>query len=180
MLPYLPQPTVCESLATLLAIEKKSELERYCKNLIIKGDEFIQLTFWSQLIGYRYTSRHQEFQPDEAQLSDADLDILRLRQIDKIPKLRAKIGNLFATRKYLSAHLFYKQTKWHLFYFTFRDMDTASRNRWRHGTHVHFVNYLWPDYRVEQLDDLLFSDRHTKINSIHIRFAHPSRSEAEV
>ncbi len=180
LVPYHPQPTVCESLATLLAIEKKSELEQYCKNLIIKGDEFIQLTFWPQLIGYRYTSRHQEFQPDEAQLSSADLDILSLRQTDRIPRLRAKIGNLFATRKYLSAHLFYKQAKWHLFYFTFRDMDTGSRNRWRHGTHVHFVNYLWPDYRVEQLDDLLFSARHTKINGIHIRFTHPSRSEAEV
>jgi hypothetical protein len=174
------EPGVSDSLRDLLAIEKKSELKRYAKKLIINGAEFVQLTFYSRLIGYQYTARHTEFQPDEAQLTDRDLDILRLRQTDKIPKLRAKIGNLFATRKYLSAHLFYKETKWHLFYFTFRDTDTTRLNRWKHSSHVHFVNYLWPDYRVEQLDDLLFSHRHTNVNSIHIRFVHPSRGEGEV
>src|SRR6266496_1099656 len=114
------EPGVSDSLRDLLAIEKKSELERYAKKLIINGAEFVQLTFYSRLIGYRYRARHTEFQPDEAQLTDRDLDATRL-------------------------------------------------NRWKHGSHVHFVNYLWPDYRVEQLDDLLFSGRHTNINSIHIR-----------
>jgi hypothetical protein len=154
----------------LFAIEKKSELERYCKDLVIRGDELVRLILYSSLIGYIHSRRHEEFQPDQAQLTDADLDILRRQRTDMLPKFAAKVRNLFATRKYLSAHLFYNDAKWHLFYFTFRDMEDEDPNHWKHGSHVHFVNYLWPDYRPEQLEELLFSDRHAKINSIHIQY----------
>ena len=167
------QPSVPDSLRTLLAFEKKSALERYCRDLTVRSDDLVRLILHSPLIGYLHSQRHQEYQPEEAQLTDDDLDILRRQDREKLPKFVNKLRNLFQVRKYLSAHLFYNDAKWHVFYFSFRDMEERNPNHWKHGSHVHFVNYLWPDYRPEQLEELLFSDRRTKINSIHIRYVDP-------
>ena len=173
------KPSVPDYFSSLFAIEKKSELEKYSKELLIRSDELVQLILHSPLIGYLHNRRHHEFQPDQAQLTPEDIDILRKQETDKLPKFAAKVRNLFATRKYLSAHLFYNATRWHLFYFTFRDVEDEENNHWKHGSHVHFFNDLWPEYCIDQLDELLFTSRTTKVNSLHIRYedTRPSRNE---
>lgn len=162
------EPSVPASLAALFVIDKKSELEKYCNNLVIRSDELVRLILYSRLIGYWHGPAHEDFEPEEADLTTDDIEVLRQREAEKLPKVTRKIRNLFAVRKRLSAHLFYNGVKWHLFYFTFRDMDESGH--WTHGSHIHFVNYLWPEYLPEQLEDLLFSERRTKISGIHIRY----------
>jgi len=162
------EPCVPESLVALFAIEKKSDLEKYCADLVIRSSELVRLITFCSLIGYLHGRAHEDFEPEQAELTTADIDVLRRQQLDKLPKFAAKVRNLFSVRKRLSAHLFYNGTRWHLFYFTFGDMEHPGH--WKHGSHVHFVNDLWPEYRPEQLEDLLFSERRTKIGGIHIRY----------
>ena len=161
-------PSVPASLATLFAIDKKLELKKYCRALVIRGDELVRLIWYSRLIGYLHGPAHEDFVPEEADLTPDDIDVLRHQDVGKLPKVTRKIRNLFAVRKRLSAHLFYNGVKWHLFYFTFSDMDQPGH--WTHGSHVHFVNYLWKEYLPEQLEDLLFSERRAKVRGVHIRY----------
>jgi hypothetical protein len=171
------EPSVPDTLARLLAIDKKSDLERYCSKLTIRSDQLTRLILYSPLIGYLHGRAHEDFEPKEAELSTEDIKILRERKVEKLPKLGKKIKNLFAVRKRLSAHLFYNGVKWHLFYFTFRDMERPGH--WTHGSHIHFVNYLWPEYQPDQLEQLLFSERRTKINGIHIKYDDGHRASSK-
>lgn len=170
-----PAPGVLEKFIKLFAIQKKSELEKYCSGLTITQEDLVQLILWSQLIGYAHNRCHLEYQPIEAQPAPRDLEALHssddVIRAERLRKLVNKFKNLFEVRKYLSAHLFVSPSRWHLFYFSFRDIDGEGKNHWRHGSHVHFLNDLWPHYRLEQLYDLLFSGRWTQVSdSIHIRF----------
>jgi hypothetical protein len=155
------EPSVPESLATLFALDRKSALKNYCATLTIRSDELTRLILFSRLIGYVHGRAHEDYEPEEAELTEADIDVFRQRKTEELPKVSRKIKNLFAVRKRRSAHLFYNGAKWHLFYFTFDDVKTPAH--WAGGSHVHFVNYLWPEYRPEQLEQLLFSDRYAKI-----------------
>ena len=172
-------PPVPDYFSTLFAIEKKSELEKYCKDIVIQSDDLVRLILHSERIGYSHSPRHQEFQPEQAQLTPEDIDNLRKPQTDKLPKIASKVRNLFDTRKHLSAHLFRSASRWHLFYFTFHDVKDGEANHWKHGSHVHFLNHLWTEYLVGQLDDLLFSSRTTKVKNLHIRYSNPRPSRNE-
>jgi hypothetical protein len=170
-----PPLEVPNKLVKLFAIEKRSDLKNYCSDLMITSEEFVGAILLCPKIGYDHFSRHEEYQPEDAQLTRRDVEVLRTTD----PVIRAqgirtftnKIRNLFAVRKHVSAHLFESRSRWHLFYFTFSDAEEVSNNHWMSGPHVHFVNDLWPKYCPELLDDLLFSGRKIKIyDSIHIRF----------
>ena len=65
------------SLVRLLAIESKSELEKYAKTVTIQDDELVRLIVNSEEIGYVHFRAHKEFQPDDAQLTTDDLNMLR-------------------------------------------------------------------------------------------------------
>ena len=41
-------------------------------------------------------------------------------------------------------------------------------NSWKHEPHLHFVNYLWPEYGKRQVWDS-FDKRQHEIEGIHIR-----------
>lgn len=160
----------------LFAIQKKSEVEKFCSRLLIAEEELVDLIQWSRLIDYVHSGRFAEYQPTEAQLTEDDLEALRSKdpaiRVQKLPKLMNKTDNLFNVRKHLSAHLFLNPVmRWHLFYFSLEDIADRSDNHCKlGGPHIHFINSLWPQYRLEQLDDLLFSDRNVKITGEHIRF----------
>jgi hypothetical protein len=169
-------PEISKNIVKLFSIEKKRELEKYCSHLLIASEELVDLIQSSWLIGYVHSSRHKEYQPPEAQLTEDDLEALRSKdpaiRAQKLPKLMNKTDNLFNVRKRLSAHLFLNTSmKWHLFYFSIEDVADCRDNHWKKGgPHVHFINYLWPQYQLEQLDDLLFSERKVKVTGEHIRF----------
>lgn len=171
-----PVPEISQKFVELFAIQKKSELEQFCSGVVITEDELVDLFQWSRQIGYVHSSRHAEYQPTEAQLTEHDLEALRSRdpaiRAQKLPKLMNKTDKLFNVRKRLSAHLFLNPSmKWHLFYFSLEDIADRCDNHWKQGgPHIHFINHLWPQYQLEQLDDLLFSDRKVKITGEHIRF----------
>ena len=141
MFPHFSTPSVPDKLVQLLAIETKTELGRYVNNLSIDDGELMRLILYSDQIGYAHLRAHKEFQPEDAQLTREDIDIFRVDGAEKrethLPKVMRKIRNLFDVRKHLSAHLFFSDAKWHLFYFSFRDVE-CEQSHWKHGSHILF------------------------------------------
>jgi hypothetical protein len=68
------------------------------------------------------------------------------------------------------AHLFANTDRWHLFYFDQRDLDGAAVNHWTGGSHVHFVNDLWPEYAAGQLWSAFDDPKTSVAGKLHIRF----------
>jgi len=67
--------------------------------------------------------------------------------------------------------LFEHETKWHCFYFSYDDIDPDDENHWKHGCHLHYTSYLWPNYTKEHIWKA-FDKRSTDIGgNIHIRFS---------
>jgi hypothetical protein len=158
---------VPEKISALLQISKKSEAKKYCRALTISEFElflFIQNCF---SMGYFHKSRFPDFVPEHLVISDADYEQLH----DGIPShVLKKLGPLLKERKHITVHMFEKGQEWHCFYFSYSDI-AAEKNHWNHGSHIHYVSYLWPQFTENHVWDS-FETRNVKISgSLHIRFA---------
>lgn len=164
-------PRFPESIARLFSLNTKAEVTKYVQGLTIHQDDLVCAIAYPSLGGYAHMRGHYEWQPDDAQLTPDDIDIVRDEgRHHEIGRFVAKLNNWRETRKHLSAHLFVQPGRWHVLYFTFNDMEAREPNHWKFGSHVHFVNYLWPQYKLEEMKGLLFGQRRTLISdSIHIR-----------
>ena len=72
-------------------------------------------------------------------------------------------------------HLFVNlnKPKWHLFFF---DQNSVQGAHWKHGGHIHFVNYLWSNLNINNdLDDF---DK-IENGSLHIRFRYKSPDDTD-
>lgn len=151
-----------EKLQTLLAHTKKSKLVAYSKRITISEQELFLLIHNCGQIGYKHRSKFLEYVPKNRMLTKSDRTYMR----DKEPKkFISKIRAIFEERKNYMIHLFESAEKWHCFYYTYKDMEPVS---WKHGPHLHFVNYLWPEYGKRQVWES-FDKRQHKIEGIHIR-----------
>ena len=113
-------------------------------------------------IGYTHRSKFLEYVPENRKLTDSDRTSMR----DKEPnKLFSKIRAIFEERKNYMIHLFESDEKWHCFYYTYKDMEP---NSWNYGPHLHYVSYLWPEYRKRQVWES-FDQRKHNIEGVHIR-----------
>ena len=46
----------------------------------------------------------------------------------------------------------------------------AANNQWKYGPHLHFVNYIWPEYTKRKVWES-FDKREHNIEGVHIRLA---------
>ena len=138
-------------LVELLSIDNKAALEKYSRKIEITGHDFSVLVRNAGSLGYYHAIQHHDFQPEHLQPTDADIAGLRTKNAQ--PLMR-KINQIFKVRRLLVSHLFYNSARWHLFYFDQRDTDEARSNHWKRGSHIHFVNDLWPGYDPQKLWDI--------------------------
>ena len=173
---------VPEYLCKMLEIEKKSDLEKYCKKIVIPQEGLVKLIYCSNKIGYLHQIKYNNFVPPH--LKTTDKEIKALASSDKAgetlkgdaKKFVNKISQTFKERRYLVAHIFYNAEKWHLFYFDQRDMEEMRGNHWKEGSHIHFVNYLWPQYSINELWKI-FDEANAKVgDKLHIRYTPQERS----
>jgi len=151
-----------ENLQTLLSLTPKSKLKAYCRRIKISEQELVLLIHNCGQIGYKHRSKFLEYVPKNRILTKSDRTYMR----DKEPKkFISKIRAIFEERKNYMIHLFESAEKWHCFYYTYKDMEPVS---WKLGPHLHFVNYLWPEYGKRQVWES-FDKRQHKIEGIHIR-----------
>ena len=169
---------VQDSLRKLFEIDKKSELEKYCRDLILTKEDFAGLVYNCGRIGYLHDIKSQDFVPKHLAPSDdevASLSSVKVGQElpDKAKKFARKLSQIFKDRRFLVAHIFYNQQKWHIFFFDQRDMEDKAPNHWKEGPHVHFVNHLWPEYDPTDLWEVFNRSNASVGGKLHIRFLDP-------
>jgi hypothetical protein len=129
--------------------------------------EFFLLIHNCAQINFNHQSKFSEFVPGHLGLPKIPerLDEVSMRQVSK------KILGALQERKRIHAHLFERDSQWHCFYFSYSDIPSDATAHWKHGDHLHYVNYLWPSYNKERIL-AAFDTRKTKVSDkLHIRFS---------
>ena len=154
-----------EKLVTLISFTKKSKLVAYCKRIKMSEDELVLLIHNCSQIGFKHQSKFAEFVPKNRRLLDSDISDMK----EGNPrKLSSKVRSIFEERKKHHVHLFDRGTEWHCFYYTYKDMESEKKNHWELGSHLHYVSYLWPNYRKRQIWES-FDKRTVDIQGVHIQ-----------
>jgi hypothetical protein len=159
-------------LQELLSISKKSELKKFAKQIEITQQDFATLVCNAAALGYYHEIKPREFRPADANL-ESDWVFGQSEDGKPTPEtIRTikKINQIFHQRRLLAAHIFINRQRWHIFYFDQRDMDASSQNQWKHGSHIHFVNDLWPNYDPQVIWNLLELAKTPIKDSLHIRY----------
>jgi hypothetical protein len=166
-----------QTLITLFNIKTKKELKSYCQNIVILRQDFVKFIIAAQdgvLSPYKYANHFEDKIPDHLIPKQEELSTLgrskRGMLQEEAKKCVRKVFQIFVDRRYLSAHLFYTPSYdyWHLFYFDQRD-QSITKNHWRGGPHLHFINDLWPNLVLEKVwERVLKGDM--SFSSAHIRY----------
>lgn len=171
-----------EYLQKLLTIEKKSELKKFCKNINVSQEDFVTLVMNANSLGYAHEIKYEDFIPEHLRVTEKEKGSLGKARVGETltgdaAKLISKVSQIFKQRRYLAAHIFFNQKKWHIFYLDQRDIEDREANHWSEGAHIHFVNYLWPGYSPADLW-ALFDKADASINGkLHIRFTRQKRQQ---
>ena len=172
-----------EALLKIFTFDRKRDLEQYCKGLVISGRDFARLVMACKRYGkpFRHTISYRDIIPEHLGFSGADHDVLRKDVLRKNgvgplgPAAAKAVGKLFQTfeeRRYLVGHMFYTPdlSEWHFFCFDQRDLEEETRNHWTKGSHVHFINWLWPGLDAQFVWSRFANAAHRPGSSVHVRF----------
>jgi hypothetical protein len=94
-------------------------------------------------------------------------------------KAARKMSQSFKDRRYLVGHLFCSpdHEKWHFFCF---DQSDLEGNHWKKGSHVHFVNWLWPRQNAKSVWSNFVREDIRPGSAVHIRFAGQRETGMEI
>jgi hypothetical protein len=176
-----PPSQSMQHLLRLFTFTKKKELEKYCRDLVIHQEDLVNFILTCEMGQgpFLHMIHYGDHQPQEAQLTDDDLAALAKSQVGPLDpdaqKTVNKIGHLFRVRRYLVGHIFYTPdlSEWHFFQFDQRDLEDTSPNHWKGGTHMHFMNWLWPHRDAQTLWEDFTAGKAKMNDSLHVRFSAP-------
>jgi hypothetical protein len=82
-----------------------------------------------------------------------------------------RLEQLFAQHRQLVGHLFYtpELSNWHLIYFDQRDIN-RRQNHWIGGSHMHIINWLWPERDCQTEWDRFRSGNVQMKGALHVKF----------
>jgi len=168
----------------LFTFEKKRELEKYCREVIIYQSEFVDviLACESGTLPLLHQIHHREIRPENVLLTDKDHAALAANGVGLLrpdaQKAVNKIGQIFRVRRQLVGHIFYAPgtSEWHFFQFDQRDLEQEGTNHWKEGAHIHFLNWLWPNYNGNTLWADFVSGRAKMNDSLHVRCVDSART----
>jgi hypothetical protein len=169
-----------KSFVKIFEISSKKDLLRYCKNLTIHSDDFVNIILAAEagVIGYRHRIHYRDIVPKHLHPKPEEIQGQPLAEGSELQgkplKFFNKVRQIFRDRRYLVGHMFYSPNLkyWHFFYFDQRDLD-KYQNRWKHGPHIHFLNYLWPEHTCQSVWNKFIAENPTVRSSIHIRYVDP-------
>jgi len=167
-----------QSFLKLFTFDKKRELEKYCRDVVIYSSDLANFILSCEL-GHQpffHQIHYRDHVPEHLHLSDQDSAALAANPVGPLQpgaqKAIRKIGQMFRDRRYLVGHIFYVAdlSEWHFFQFDQRDLEDERGNHWKEGAHIHFLNWLWPNYDAKTLW-ANFSSGKAKLNdSLHVRY----------
>lgn len=167
-----------EAFLKLFTFDKKRDLEKYCRELVIYSGDFADFIVTCELgrLPFLHMIHYRDHVPRHLNPTDEDLAALASNAVGPLQpaaqKTMRKINQMFRDRRYLVGHIFYvpNQAEWHFFQFDQRDLEDERANHWKEGAHVHFLNWLWPNYDAKTLWENFTSGK-AKINdSLHVRY----------
>ena len=167
-----------EGLLKLFEFDKKRELERHCRTTVISKSEFANLVLACEMFGQPFLHRisYRDILPEHLHLSEADHKALADNGVGPLgpeaAKAVRKMAQMFEERRYLVGHIFYNSdfSRWHFFCFDQRDLEERKPNHWKEGSHVHFMNWLWPKQDAQSVWSEFVKGNYKPGNSIHLRF----------
>jgi hypothetical protein len=168
--------TVPEKMVRLLAIDKKSELQRYCDSISVTTKDLASLNMNCGQRGYVHDMRAYEKRfidpPDFSKLWPMG----KYNPGDKAhQKLVSKMGSVFSQRRFLTVHVIVASPhRWHVVFFTQNDMQGEH---WERRPHVHFANYLWPEYSLDKVLKVFSDPAGWLSGSIHLRYLDQNRDK---
>lgn len=179
-----PESKNTEALLKMFTFDKKRELEKYCRDVVINSSAFAKfiLTCESGRLPFLHQIYYRDHVPEHLLLSDKDSGALAANPVGPLQpdaqKAIRKIGQLFKERRYLVGHIFYVPdlSEWHFFQFDQRDLEDEE-NHWKEGAHIHFLNWLWPDYDAKTLWANFTSGKVKMNDSLHVRYFDTARQE---
>ena len=136
-----------ERLLQLLNLGAKKDVQKYCRDLIIRSEDLSNLILIGRVAGlenYKYACHFAQIAPEHLNPTQRDLAALASNGVGPLSraarKTATKMFQIFQDRRMFCAHLFYMPSMayWHLFYFDQRD-TTDHNNHWRiGGPHIHY------------------------------------------
>lgn len=175
--PAVDAPSL-EGLLKIFSFEKKRELEQYCRRLVISIEHFADLVLSCEMSGRPFLHKisYRDRQPKHLHLSEEDIKALGDNGVGPLTPAAAKavrkMGQMFEERRYLVGHIFYVAdlSKWHFFCFDQRDLEHRKPNHWREGSHVHFINWLWPGQDARSMWSNFVEGDYRPGDALHVRF----------
>jgi hypothetical protein len=171
MLSSLGVPEVFKS---LFALGKKSEVEKYCKNLKISDDDLFLLIHNHKDLGLTHQLQKKEFVPEFLRIELSDIKKINQSGTGGLgadaKKTIKKIASAFDQRKANHCHLFQKGNAWFCIYFSYEDITKGSENHWESGPHIHFTSSLWMNKTAKEVLEMFNEREIRKVKSFHIRY----------
>lgn len=171
--PYFPK------LIEIFNIDKKSVLERHCRELVFHQQDLVGLILASQageLASYRYANHFDRTIPPHLFPNEKNKEAFIKNGVGpfrskEARKMASKIFQRMKDQRCLAAHLFYTpcHTHWYLFYFDNHD-KTSHGNRWKYGPHIHLVCSLWPRLVLSEVWKNAMCGRFEFSDKLHIRY----------
>lgn len=164
----------------LFEANTKNEVEKICKELTLKDADLFYLVKLSEAkiieFPYLHACKYLEDVPENIRLSEKNINAITNNGVGKLSreaqKAVCKLFQMPLQVKRTTAHMFYRcdHRFWHLFFFDLKD-GASAENHWEHGSHIHYVSWLWPNLKCQEV---WASFCHTGKKSIggarHIRF----------
>ncbi len=149
-------------LMRILEAASKREALAVAKSMTLTSTAFDSLIVNSADLGYLHQMCVRDFVP--AHLVSGLLSLAPSRLGKRLPQV-------FKDRRRLVAHLFHApdDSVWHLIYFDQRDTGYTTESNWKHGPHVHYLSYLWPEHSMRSIVDQMNGDK-PHLNGEHIRY----------
>lgn len=154
-------------LKILFSLKRVKDVKAFISANTLTLEELSRAVYSAHLEGYRHSLRNIEHMPEFLQGRSDELRT-HLREGNG-KKVCGLIGAMFDQRKISVTHLFLKENMWHIIYFSQNDIETNERNHWKFGSHVHFVNYLWNQYTIQDVWEILSGRQHGSLGE-HYRF----------
>jgi hypothetical protein len=167
-----------ETLMKIFSFVKKKELERYCRELKISSEDFFELVLSCETVGlpFHHEISYRDKVPPHLRLKDSEIDALKSTPAGSVlsgaaAKAVSKMSQSFEERRYLVGHMFFSpdHSSWHFFCFDQRDLK-GEGNHWEHGSHVHFVNWLWPNLTADSVWSNFVNNDDRPGAEIYLRF----------
>lgn len=172
-----------ESLLNVLSFERKVDLVRYCRDLTISAEDFFKLVLACEIFGQPLLHQitFKDKVPPHLVPKDSEIEALQNTPAGSVvsgeaAKAVSKMSQFFVDRRYLVGHMFFTpdKSRWHFFCFDQRDLNTTG-NHWEKGSHVHFVNWLWPNLKADSVWENFTAADCRPGADLHLRFVEPER-----